>query len=144
MSRYGQWMTCFYALSAVVILSGCGSTLVDSGSPPPYSRAPVIQKATSSSMQAMTVGQEKAGFDSRSMKRMPASSVVTLPRRRKKEAVYHEVSQGETLTGIARQYRMPLGRLIEANGLEATSILQEKQLLFIPPQRRASAHRQDV
>ena len=85
-------------------------------------------------MPGMRVGQEKADFDSRSILRMPASSVVTLPTRRK-EAFYHEVKKGETLTGIARQYGMPLRKLIEANGLETTSILQPEQLLYIPGER---------
>lgn len=134
MSCNGQWITCLSALSAVLNLTGCGSTLVDSGSPAANSRNSVIQNPTSISMPAMTVGQEKANFDSRNILRVPASSVVTLPTRRK-EAFYHEVKKGETLSKIARQYGMPVWKLIEANGLETTSILQPKQLLYIPGQR---------
>ena len=131
MSRNGQWMTCLSALPAVLFFTGCGSTLVDSGSREPNSRNTVIQNSAGFRMRVMRADEEHAKIDSRSISRVPASSVVTLPTRQN-EAFYHEVTSGETLRGIARRYGVPIQKLIEANGLDATSYLKPKQLLFIP------------
>jgi LysM repeat protein len=134
MSRNGHWLTCLITVLSTVCSSGCGSTLVDPESPALNSRNTVLQNSADISLPVMTVGQEKKFFDSRSTSRVPASSVVTLPSRQN-EAFYHEVTQGETLTGIARRYGVQIRKLIEANGLETTSSLKPKQLLFIPELR---------
>jgi LysM repeat protein len=131
MSRNEQWMTCLTTALAVLSSSGCGSTLVDSRSPAPNSRNTVIQDSAGFRRQEMTAGEENAKIDLRSISQVPVFSVVTLPRRQN-EAFYHEVTREETLTGIARRYGVPIQKLIEANGLETTSSLKPKQLLYIP------------
>jgi LysM repeat protein len=62
--------------------------------------------------------------------RVPASSLLSLPA--EEEAFYHRVVKGDTLSGIARQYGVSLGQLLEANGLDAEALLQPDQLIFIP------------
>ena len=70
-------------------------------------------------------------IDNRGVSRLPASSVVTLPDR-EKDAYYHQVVKGETLTGIAGKYKQTVSGLIESNGLESNAVLQPGQLLYIP------------
>jgi hypothetical protein len=124
-------MACLTALAAVLFFTGCESALVDSGPLEPNSRNTVMQNSPGFRMRVIRADEENATIDSHSISRVPASSVVTLPTRRN-EAFYHEVTRGETLRGIARQYGVPIQKLIEANGLLPTSDLKPKQLLFIP------------
>jgi LysM repeat protein len=44
----------------------------------------------------------------------------------------HVVRSGDTLWGIARAYRVPLDRLLAANGLSAGHVLKIGQRLVIP------------
>ena len=62
--------------------------------------------------------------------RMPPESVMPVPPP-SPSAQYHEVSPGETLSGIASHYRIPVDQLQRQNGLDANPILQPGQLLFI-------------
>ena len=67
----------------------------------------------------------------RDVSSVPASSVVRLPDREKRSH-YHEVKSGETLTGIAKEYGMPIERLFDENGFDGTETLQPGQLIFVP------------
>ncbi len=44
----------------------------------------------------------------------------------------HQVRRGDTLTGIARQYGLPLVALAEANGLTAPYVIYPGQSITIP------------
>jgi len=50
----------------------------------------------------------------------------------KKAGVYHSVSKGVTLYRISLAYKIPVARLMEANGLTSPSALRVGQKIFIP------------
>lgn len=47
--------------------------------------------------------------------------------------IYHEVIEGETIDSIAKKYGVPKEVLIQKNDLEPPYILEELQLIMIPP-----------
>jgi murein DD-endopeptidase MepM/ murein hydrolase activator NlpD len=51
---------------------------------------------------------------------------------RKKDGVYHPVTQGVTLYRISRAYKIPIAKLMEANKLSSPSAVKVGQKLFIP------------
>ncbi len=50
----------------------------------------------------------------------------------KKAGVYHSVSKGVTLYRISLAYKIPVAKLMEANGLASPSALRVGQKIFIP------------
>ncbi|HTI51145.1 MAG TPA: LysM domain-containing protein [Planctomycetaceae bacterium] len=50
-------------------------------------------------------------------------------------ALYHQVRAGETLDDVAGIYGLTASRLLQVNGLEASSGLQPGQLIYIPRSR---------
>lgn len=61
-----------------------------------------------------------------------AVSVPVLAHPQPKSAVVYEVKDGETLSGIAKRFRVSLKALIEANGLQRPDALHLGQRLVIP------------
>jgi murein DD-endopeptidase MepM/ murein hydrolase activator NlpD len=51
---------------------------------------------------------------------------------RKKDGVYHTVTQGVTLYRISQAYKIPIAKLMEANRLSSPSAVKVGQKLFIP------------
>jgi len=51
---------------------------------------------------------------------------------KKKEGVYHTVTQGVTLYRISQAYKVPIGKLMEANRLSSPSAVRVGQKIFIP------------
>jgi murein DD-endopeptidase MepM/ murein hydrolase activator NlpD len=51
---------------------------------------------------------------------------------RKKEGVYHPVTKGVTLYRISSAYKIPIAKLMEANGLSSPSAIKVGSRLFIP------------
>jgi len=54
---------------------------------------------------------------------------------KKKEGVYHTVTQGVTLYRISLAYKIPIAKLMEANKLSSPSAIKVGQKLFIPGAR---------
>lgn len=52
--------------------------------------------------------------------------------------IYHEVIEGETIDSIAKKYGVPRDVLIKKNDLEPPYILEELQLIMIPPKGSSS------
>lgn len=76
-------------------------------------------------------GSTASPADLRDVPRVPASTVLDLPED-SPSAVYHEVQPGDTISGIARKYGRSTQAILDANGMEASSILHPKQLIYIP------------
>jgi LysM repeat protein len=112
---------------------GCGAPLVESGSVSTYPGA--ARAGETVSIGDPATNQNGAGVaipsQLQGVPRVPASSAVSLPAR-EGEAVYHEVTAGETPASIARRYHTDVGRLLKLNGLDTTTELQRGQLLAIP------------
>ena len=51
---------------------------------------------------------------------------------KKKDGVYHPVTQGVTLYRISQAYKIPIAKLMEANKLSSPSAIKVGQKLFIP------------
>jgi len=51
---------------------------------------------------------------------------------KKKEGVYHTLTQGVTLYRVSQAYKIPIARLMEANRLSSPSAVKVGQKLFIP------------
>ncbi len=65
---------------------------------------------------------------------MPTESVFQMPVE-SPSATYHSVQQGESLTSVAKKYGVTAEQLRSANGLDSSTSLKAKQLLFIPKNR---------
>lgn len=65
------------------------------------------------------------------LEHVPAAQIMTRPDR-DQPATYHEVRSGETLSVVAAKYRVPVQRLIRANGLDGAGSLKPGQLIYIP------------
>jgi LysM repeat protein/ribosomal protein L40E len=63
---------------------------------------------------------------------IPGGSPITLTPVALPVTITHQVQPGETLSGIAERYGVPIERLMEANGIEDPSLVQEGQELVIP------------
>jgi len=115
------------ALPVCALVAGCGSPLVDSGSP---GQSPRVLRPG----EPAAIGNPAAAAratDLESVPRVPASSAVSLPPPRG-ETVYHEVQAGETPSSVARRYRVSVDQLLRINGLEQSAALKPGQLLAIP------------
>jgi LysM repeat protein len=108
------------AVSIAMLSFGCGRRLVDPGSTQPM-QPTVIQPTPAKSLNNSGFGE---------LPHIPADQV--LPSRGQQPAQYHKVIKGETLTSIAKQRGTTVDRLLEANGLERSSIIKPGQLLFVP------------
>jgi LysM repeat protein len=64
--------------------------------------------------------------------RQPASSIIQLPQAAAGESKYHTVVAGDNWASIARQYRMTVQELTDANGIDPATKLQPGQLVYIP------------
>jgi len=110
----------------LVMMAGCGGhQVIDPGT------GPITQQ-----MPVRVVSQQSREFSPSPgpIKHVPASMVVDIPDRSETQQ-YYEVRQGETLSGIARAHHIPLARLLDSNGLDASSALQPGQLIFLPSAR---------
>lgn len=115
------------ALLASALLAGCGSPLVDSGSPGQSPRA--LRPGEPAAIGNPAAAARAADLEN--VPRVPASSAVSLPPPRG-ETVYHEVLAGETPSSVARRYRVSVDQLLRINGLEQSATLKPGQLLAIP------------
>ncbi len=117
--RSGVW-------TAIVICStfGCGSPVIDPGTQPtarlPAASTPVIRPVSDSA--------------STSLKQVSVTDIVDLPHR-PEEQQYHEVRQGDSLSSIARTYKVTLPQLLRANGLDSGAVIRPGELIYIPPAR---------
>jgi murein DD-endopeptidase MepM/ murein hydrolase activator NlpD len=59
-------------------------------------------------------------------------SFFSSPAIAKKKGVYHVVSKGVTLYRISQTYKIPIARLMEANGLSSPSAIKVGSKIFIP------------
>jgi LysM domain len=122
-------------LAALVTVAalGCGPRLVQPGTNP----APLPAPAPASVPQLegpVLPDQPGPALDVGGVPRVPASSVVTIPDSSgpARDARYHTVERGDTLTAIARRYGTTVGVLIEANGLDQDAVIRPGQLIYIP------------
>ena len=132
--RFGRntaWRT--PVLCLLVVAAGCGSPLVEPGhsSRYPGARRPGEPVAIGNPATMRTSTGVAVPPDLQGVPRVPASSAVTLPSR-PGEAVYHEVTAGDTSSSIARRYGTTVERLLKLNGLEPSAVLRPGQLLAIP------------
>ena len=112
------------AVLAACCLAGCGAPLADPGR---RSRAGPVLGPPPTAMPAAT----PAVTDANSLPHVPLSQLLpSTPA--SATAVYYEVQPGDTLSGIARRYRMTVGQLQSANGLNGNSVLKPGQLISIP------------
>ncbi len=63
---------------------------------------------------------------------IPSGSPITVTPVALPVTITHVVQTGETLSEIAARYGVPIERVMEANGIEDPSLLQEEQELVIP------------
>ena len=59
-------------------------------------------------------------------------SVLVSPAIARKKGVYHVVTQGVTLYRISQTYKVPVGKLMEVNGLSSPSAIKVGSRIFIP------------
>jgi LysM repeat protein len=114
----------------VVSTGGCGSPVVNPGQTTTRVVAPPARPGSPS----VPPPQERLDVpiaERSEIPQVPAESVMTLPRE-SSSARYHTVQPGETLSSIARRYGLTVEKLRTSNGLDATTVLQPQQLLFIP------------
>jgi LysM repeat protein len=110
---------------AVTAFGGCGPQIVQPGGSKSLPPAAIGgQPAANLSSDGSIVGLQQ-------VPQVSASQVVSLPEGGG-EAYYHEVKPGETLSAIARTYQTTPERLLDANGLDRTAVLQPGQLIYIP------------
>jgi LysM repeat protein len=109
------------------LMAGCGSPLVNSG--PRMSSGPVVDSAgRSASAGGATTATPTAYGD---VPRIPIGQIV--PQEASDQpALYHLVRPGETLANIASQYRVSVGRIVDANGLDSAGAISAGQRLYIP------------
>ena len=114
-----------------LVATGCGSQVVSPGPPAAIRHAPEPSAGLANGVPARPAALQTESDDvAAGLPRVPASSLLSLPA--DEEAAYHRVAKGDTLSGIARQYGVSVGQLLEANGLDADTPLQPDQLIFIP------------
>jgi LysM repeat protein len=133
-----RYFTCRHGSAAFGLLlwigvTGCGTQLVDSGTSSQTSRVRDVQPPVAIGSPKANTGAERVDVprELRDVPRVSASSVVSLPERTN-QAYYHEVAAGETVTSIARRYRVSVEKVVQVNGLDATAQLKPGQLLAIP------------
>jgi LysM repeat protein len=115
----------------VVAAAGCGSPVVNPGNT--TTRA-VVPPGVRPIPQSLPQPQERLDApvaDRSGIPQVPAESVITLPHE-SSSARYHTVQPGETLSSIAKRYGLTVENLRTSNGLDAATVLQPQQLLFIP------------
>lgn len=59
-------------------------------------------------------------------------SFLVSPAIARKKGVYHVVIQGVTLYRISQTYKVPIAKLMEANGLSSPSAIKVGSKIFIP------------
>lgn len=104
------------------VLIGCGSPVVDPGRAP----RPMVPIQVQP-----TPNEGSPSWNSAEIPQVPVDSVMTLPQEAT-SATYHSVQSGETLASVAKKYGVSADKLRSANGLDGSSVLKAKQLLFIP------------
>ena len=118
-------------LTGCLVLAGCGaaeegyqSGTSGSGTPPD---APASQSA-----EQLKAGQPRPV--PASLEDIPAvpADEIHLTIEPESPARYHRVSRGESLSGIARQYRSSVEALQQLNGLDDPGFLEPGQLLRLP------------
>lgn len=116
-------LTRFLFVLIAIGLSGCGSQLVGpTGHRRPAQRLPAQRRPA---LPSTVVPQDFNQLDN-----VPAASIIRPGPAL--NSTYHEVQQGETATAIARQYGISVDSLLNENGLNRSTVLQPKQMLFIP------------
>ncbi len=103
-------------------LLGCGPRIVDPGRSvgvvPPTS----VQPAAPAGLPTLEAPE---------IQQVPAESILQFPAE-PESSTYHSVQSGETLTSVAKKYGVRVEQLRSSNGLDSSTSLQPKQLLFIP------------
>ncbi|MDA1017986.1 MAG: LysM peptidoglycan-binding domain-containing protein, partial [Planctomycetota bacterium] len=110
-----------FLLVMIATAIGCGRQLID----PANNQRARIRPRPQPVPSANTVPQ-----DFNQLENVPAESL--LGPGPQLTSTYHEVKPGETAISIARQYGLNVDGLLDANGLSRSSVLQPKQMLFIP------------
>ncbi|WP_339911784.1 LysM peptidoglycan-binding domain-containing protein [Symmachiella dynata] len=116
----------FLPVLSLVLMAGCGGhQVIDPGTGPVTQQTP-----------GPVVSQQSGDFTPNPgpIKHVPVSQIVDIPDRSETQQ-YYQVRQGDTLSGIARAHQIPLSRLLDSNGLDATSTLQPGQSIYLPPAR---------
>lgn len=66
------------------------------------------------------------------VERQPAAGVLSLPQADAAEARYHTVQKGDSWSSIATKYTITVPQLTQANGIDASTVLQPGQMIYIP------------
>lgn len=66
------------------------------------------------------------------VERQPATAVLSLPQADPAEARYHTVLKGDSWSSIAARYSVTVPQLTQANGIDASTVLQPGQMIYIP------------
>lgn len=121
---------CSLAARLVVLsllsLGGCQS-VVDPGRSMRPAQMPTTPGAAGPQVVPHTVPSGPTAVE-----KQPASAVLQLPQANTKEAIYHKVKSGDSWSGVARQYRLTVPELTDANGIDPSTALQPGQMIYIP------------
>lgn len=119
----------------LLLLSGCRS-VVDPGQsrrPAPAVNAPaVIAPPVNEGSGPAFPSNPSTSDPSAGVEHRPVSSVVQLPQANSKEPKYHTAKSGDSWSSLARQYRLTVPELTDANGIDASTALQPGQMIYIP------------
>lgn len=72
--------------------------------------------------------------DNSNLERQPAAAVLSLPQANLNKSKYHTVQKGDTWSSIAAKFRLTVPQLTAANGIDASTVLQPGQMIYIPDQ----------
>ena len=117
------------ALLGLCLMVGCGRPVVD-----PRGPGPIIPTQSLPPSSSRVPSWQTSGVLNSEVQPVQTESVIQLPTESQNET-YHSVQAGETLASVAKRYGVSVEGLRTANGLDASSLLQARQLLFIPRDR---------
>lgn len=96
------------------------------------SSGPMTDPARRAAASGGSIAATPAGFGD--VPHIPLNQVV--PRGTSDQpALYHLVRPGETLADIASQYRISVGQIVKANGLDSAASVSAGQSIYIPQER---------
>lgn len=118
---------------AVIGLGALGLSGCFYGPPPNYQRLPAQPQIAPIPANPGTTFAPDAGTANTldQVPDAPANQVLAVPQPRD-PGTFYDVQEGDTLTGIARQYGVTLNDLMQANGFEKDTLLQKGFQLRIP------------